>query len=194
MEETEWTGAAAGKAYGGPGRLRNYKLCRRKGNILLLPIKQQIEKLKRAWWPRHVNRRGGREAESESLVEKCELQPARKEGLASVCLSVCICEMGRTMLALSTSQAGTPQRGSEAVGWHSTAQHTCSREEGRKALHQDGGGSRGSHGMDTLAVTPRVRAQGGEGSQVWAGMKHQCRSRKGVTVGDLRVRDDLGQP
>lgn len=75
MEETERTGAAAEKAYGGPGRLRNYKLCRRKRNVLLLPIEQQIEKPERAVWPGHVNRRGGREAESESLVEN-EPQPA----------------------------------------------------------------------------------------------------------------------
>lgn len=41
------------------------------------------------------------------------------------------------------------------------AQHTRSREEGRKGLHQDGGGWRGSHGMDTLVVTPQARGRKG---------------------------------
>lgn len=67
----ECTGATTEKeACGRPGRLKNCKLCRRKGSVFLLPIKQQIEKPKRVAWQGHVNRRGSREEESESLMEK----------------------------------------------------------------------------------------------------------------------------
>ena len=61
------------------------------------------------------------------------------DSLASVCLSVCIREMGRTTLALSTSQVGIPQRGAVRP-WDVTAQHAHSREEGWTDVHQDGGG------------------------------------------------------
>lgn len=47
-----------------------------------------------------------------------------------MCLSVCVCEMGRTTLALSTSQVGT-HRGAVRL-LDVTAQHTHSGEEGRK--------------------------------------------------------------
>lgn len=43
-KETEGAAAAAEeKACGGPGQLQRYKLCRRKGRLLLFPIKQQIK-------------------------------------------------------------------------------------------------------------------------------------------------------